>query len=145
MKFSRYMRMIDEEHLREMSNNLNQLSNNHERLDGLVRRFILLCRQDIVAIAAGAPGTQQKREELQEATWKAIAQAVEYSRSEEAAQNAFARLMALRALGYLIRTGLAIQDSKDRNFIEDLVEKLEDSCDEWAAKTKASDAKTASK
>jgi hypothetical protein len=82
--------MIDEEHLREMSNNLNQLSNNHERLDGLVRRFILLCRRDIVAIAAGAPGTQQKREELQEVTWKAIAQAVEYSKSEEAAQNAFA-------------------------------------------------------
>jgi hypothetical protein len=133
--------MIDEEHLREMSNNLTQLSNNHERLDGLVRRFILLCRQDVVAIAAGAPGTQQKREELQEVTWKAIAQAVEYSKSEEAAQNAFARLMALRVLGYLIRTGLAIQDSKDRNFIEDLVEKLEGSHDEWAAQTKAGDTK----
>ena len=90
MKFSRYMRMIDEEHLREMSNNLNQLSNNHERLGGLVRRFILLCRQDVVAIAAGAPGTQQKREELQEVAWKAIGQAVEYSKSEEAAQNTFA-------------------------------------------------------
>jgi len=59
MKFSRYMRMIDEEHLREMSNNLNQLSNNHERLDGLIRRFILLCRQDVVAIAAGAPAPKR--------------------------------------------------------------------------------------
>jgi len=140
MKFSQYMRMIDEEHLKEMSNNLNQLSNNHEHLDGLVRRFILLCRQDVVAIAAGAPGTQQKREELQEVAWKAIGQAVEYSKSEETAQNAFARLMALRVLGYLIRVGLAIQDSKDRNFIEDLVEKLEGSHGEWAAQTKAGDA-----
>jgi len=145
MKFSRYMRMIDEEHLREMSNNLNQLSNNHERLDGLIRRFILLCRQDIVAIAAGAPGTQEKRAELEEVTWKAIGQAVEYAKSEEAAQNALARLMALRVLGYLIRTGLAIQDSKDRNFIEDLVEKLEGNYDEWATQTKASDAKTSAK
>jgi predicted DNA-binding protein len=76
MKFSRYMRMIDEEHLREMSNNLNQLSNNHERLDWLVRRFILLCRQE-VAIAAGAPATQERCNELQEIAWKAIAQAEE--------------------------------------------------------------------
>jgi len=48
---------------------------------------------------------------------------VECSKSEETAQNAVARLLALRVLGYLIRTGLAIQDSKDRNFIEVLVEK----------------------
>jgi hypothetical protein len=74
----------------------------------------------VVWIAAGAPGTQQKREELQDVTWKAIAQAVEYSKSEEAAQNAMARLLALRVLGYLIRTGLAIQDSKDKNFIDGL-------------------------
>jgi len=67
---------------------------------------------------------------------------VEYAKSEEAAQNAVARLLALRVLGYLIRTGLAIQDSKDRNFIEDLVEKLEVSHGEWAKQTKANDVKT---
>jgi len=136
------MRTRDKEYLQELLNNRNQLFNNHELLAGLLRRFILLCRQDVVAIATGAPGTQQKREELQDLTWKAIGQAVEYSKSEEAAQNAVARLLALRVLGFLIRTGLAIQDSKDRNFIEDLVEKLEDTCSEWATQTKASDAKT---
>jgi hypothetical protein len=136
------MRMRDKEYLQELFNNRNQLFNNHELLDGLVRRFVLLCRQDVVAIATGAPGTQQKRGELQDLTWKAIGQAVEYAKSEEAAQNAVARLLALRVLGYLIRTGLAIQDSKDRNFIEDLVEKLEDTHGEWATQTKASDAKT---
>lgn len=145
MKFSQFMRRRDKEYLQELYNKRNQLLHNRELLDGLVRRFILLCRQDIVAIAAGAPGTQAKREELQEVTWKAIAQAVEYSKSEEAAQNAIARLLALRVLGYLVRTGLAIQDSKDKNYIEDLVEKLEDTHGEWATQTKAGDAKTAPK
>lgn len=134
---SGYTRKIVTEHLFQLHDSRNQLRDNWERLDGLVRRFLLLCRQE-VAIAAGAPGTQQKREELQEAAWKAIAQAVEYSKSEEAAQNAVARLLALRVLGYLIRTGLAIQDSKDKNFIDDLVEMLEDSHGEWATQTKAS-------
>ena len=143
MKFSKFMRMRDKEYLLELSHNQNQLSHNRELFDGLVRRFILLCRQDVVWIAAGAPSTQQKREELQDVTWKAIAQAVEYSKSEEAAQNAVARLLALRVLGYLIRTGLAIQDSKDKNFIDDLVEKLEDTHGEWTTQTKTSDAKTA--
>jgi hypothetical protein len=143
MKFSKFMRMRDKEYLLELSHNRNQLSHNRELFDGLVRRFILLCGQDVVWIAAGAPSTQQKREELQDVTWKAIAQAVEYSKSEEAAKNAMARLLALRVLGYLIRTGLAIQDSKDKNFIDDLVEKLEDAHGEWTTQTKTSDAKTA--
>jgi hypothetical protein len=143
MSFSQYMRKLAEEHLLALYDSQNQLYDNRERFDGLVRRFILLCRQE-VAIAAGAPGTQAKREELQEITWKAIAQAVEYSTSEEAAQNAVARLLALRVLGYLIRTGLAIQDSKDKNFIEDLVEKLEDGHGEWATQTKASARKPSS-
>ena len=145
VKLSQFMRTRDKEYLQELLNNRNQLFNNHELLDGFVRCFILHCRQDVVAIATGAPDTQQKREELQDLTWKAIGQAVEYSKSEEAAQNAVARLLALRVLGYLIRTGLAIQDSKDRNFIEDLVEKLEDTRGEWATQTKASDAKTSAK
>jgi hypothetical protein len=142
--------MRDKEYLQELYNNRNQLLYNRELLDGLVRRFILLCRQDVlrqdlVGIATGAPETQEKRQELQEVTWKAIAQAVEYSKSEEAAQNAVARLLALRVVGYLVRIGLAIQDSKDKNFIEDLVEKLEESHGEWATQTEASDAKTSSK
>jgi hypothetical protein len=149
VRFSKFMRMRDKEYLQELYNNRNQLLYNRELFDGLVSRFILLCRQDIVrqdlvGIATGAPGTQEKRQELQEVTWKAIAQAVEYSKSEEAAQNAVARLLALRVVGYLVRTGLAIQDSMDKNFIDDLVEKLEESHGEWATQTKASDAKTSS-
>jgi hypothetical protein len=77
------MRMRDKEYLQQLSYNRNQLSYNQDLLDGLVRRFILLCRQDVVAIAAGAPSTLEKREELQDVTWKAIAQAAEYSKSEE--------------------------------------------------------------
>jgi hypothetical protein len=42
------------------------------------------------------------------------------TQSEEAAQNTVARLLALRVLGHLIRLGLAIQDSKEKNFIDDL-------------------------
>ena len=140
MTFSDYMRKMMEEHLLSLYDSRDSLYDKHERLDSLVRRFILVCRQDVV-IAAGAPGTQARREELQDIAWKAIAQAVEYSKSEQVAQNAAARLLALRVLGYLIRTGLAIQDSKDKNFIDDLVEKLEDSHGEWATETKASDQK----
>ena len=58
------------------------------------------------------------------------------------AQNAVAQPLALRVLGYLSRTGLASHDSKERHFIEDLVEKLEDSHGEWATQTKANDVKT---
>jgi hypothetical protein len=144
MSFSQYMRKVAEEHQLALYASRNQLYSNRERFDGLVRRFILLCRQDVVAIAAGAPGTQERRQELQDVTWKAIAQAVEYSKSEEAAQNAVARLLALRVLGYLVRTGLAIQDSKDKNFIEDLVENLEDSHGEWTTQTKTSARKESS-
>lgn len=124
------------EHLFELHDSRNQLHDNWQRLDSLIRRFILLSRQEVAI--AGAPATQDKRNELQEVAWKAIQQAVEYSKSEEAAENAVARLLALRVLGYLVRTGLAILDSKDKNFIDDLVEQLEASRSEWATQTKTS-------
>jgi hypothetical protein len=70
------MRKIKEQHLLVLYHSRNQLYHNLERLDSLIRRFILLCRQE-VAIAAGAPGTHKKRNKLQEIAWKAIAQAEE--------------------------------------------------------------------
>jgi hypothetical protein len=45
---SNCMRKIAEEHLIALYNSRNHLHNSHERLDCLVRRFILLCRQDPV-------------------------------------------------------------------------------------------------
>jgi hypothetical protein len=44
MSFSRCMRNVAEKHLLGLYNSRNQLHNNHERFDRLVRRFILLCR-----------------------------------------------------------------------------------------------------
>ena len=34
--FSQYVRMVDEEHLRQVSDALNQLSDNRDRLDSLI-------------------------------------------------------------------------------------------------------------
>jgi len=71
MSFLQYMRRVAEEHLVALYDSRNQLYYNRERFDSLVGRFIVLCRQE-VAIAAGAPGMQGRREELEEFTWKAI-------------------------------------------------------------------------
>ena len=76
MSFSKCIRKIAEQHLLAFYYSRSQLYYKWERLDSLVRCFILLCRQE-VAIAAGAPGTHRKRNELQEIAWKAIAQAEE--------------------------------------------------------------------
>jgi hypothetical protein len=51
------MRMRGKEFLHELFDNPNQLFDNHKLLDGLVRRFILMCRHDVAAMAAGALGT----------------------------------------------------------------------------------------
>jgi hypothetical protein len=75
MSFSKCMRKIAEQHLLALYHSRNQLYYNWERLGSLVRRFVL-CRQE-VAIAAGAPATHKRRNELQEIAWKAIAQAEE--------------------------------------------------------------------
>jgi hypothetical protein len=71
MSFLQYMRKVAEEHLVALYDSRNQLYDNRERFDSLVGRFILLFRQE-VAIAAGAPGMQARREEVEEFTWKAI-------------------------------------------------------------------------
>jgi hypothetical protein len=65
VRLSKFMRMRDKEYLQELYNNRNQLLYNRELFDGLVRRFILLCRQDVarqdlVGIATGAPTTQAR-------------------------------------------------------------------------------------
>jgi hypothetical protein len=53
------------------------------------------------------------RDNLEELTWKAVQAAVDYSKTEDAAKDAEARLLALRVTNGLMRTELAILKAQD--------------------------------
>ena len=57
-------------------------------------------------------------------TWKAVQAAVEYSKTEDGAQDAEARLLALRVANGLMRTELAILKHQDDAFVDALLEEL---------------------
>ena len=67
-----------------------------QRFHSHVKRFILICRG--VAIAAKLPGTD-RRDKLEEAAWAALQDAVEWMKTEEAAENARARAVVVATFG----------------------------------------------
>jgi hypothetical protein len=73
--------------------------------------------------SAELPGTP-KRHDLEGLAWQAIQEAVTFSKTEDAAKNAKARLMALRVADALMRTELAILRDQDDAFVEALLEEL---------------------
>ena len=119
--FSEYVRWILEEHVRELSHNSNESCVRLERLHDLVKQYILTWRSITVA---GLPSTE-KRDKLETITWQAIHEALEWSRSEEAAAKARARARIMHLVNALIRTELAILDSRDEAHVEELVQELE--------------------
>jgi hypothetical protein len=84
---------------------------------------------------AGLPGSQ-KRDELEVLVWRAIQEAVSYSRTEDAAKDAQARLLALRVANGLMRTELALLKHQDDAFVGALLEELGADADGLAAKTR---------
>jgi hypothetical protein len=86
-----------------------------------VKQYILTWRSITVA---GLPSTE-KRDKLETITWQAIHEALEWSRSEEAAAKAGARARIMHLVNALIRTELAILDSRDEAHVEELVQELE--------------------
>jgi nucleotide-binding universal stress UspA family protein len=89
-----------------------------------------------VWIAAKLPGVERRRS-LEELAWRAVQEAIEYTKSEDAAKNARFRLLALRVADGLIRTELAILDSMDWAYVEDIVESVEENTGELEKEVKA--------
>jgi hypothetical protein len=79
--------------------------------------------------AARLPGAP-KRDELEELTWRAVQEAVAYSKTEDAAKEAEARLLALRVVNSLMRTELAVLKHQDDAFVDDLLKELKGDTDE---------------
>jgi hypothetical protein len=85
--------------------------------------------------AAGLPGAP-KRDELEVIVWKAIQEAVSYSKTEDAAKDALARLLALRVANSLMRTELAILKHQDDAFVDELIKELRQGTDELEKETR---------
>jgi hypothetical protein len=69
------------------------------------------------------PGSE-KRDDLEVLVWRAIQEAVTYSKTEDAAKDAEARLLALQVANALMRTELAILKQQDDAFVGPLLEEL---------------------
>lgn len=84
---------------------------------------------------AELPGAE-KRSELEELTWKAVQAAVEFSKTEAAAKDAEARLLALRVANGLMRTELMILKHMADAYVDQLLKELGVDADGLAAKTR---------
>lgn len=84
---------------------------------------------------AGLPGAP-KRDALERLVWQAIQEAVAYSKTEDAAREAEARLLALRVANLLMRTELAILKHQDDAFVDELIKELRGDTDELEKETR---------
>lgn len=105
----------------------------HKQFDRAVKRFILAYQMPVGV--AGLPA-KEKRDELEELSWAGIQEAIKFAKAQEDPEL---RLLAMRVVGYLIRTELAIQHEQDQAAVDDLFIELEAARDELAKKVKARD------
>ena len=111
----------------------------HTNFDRAVKRFILTYQMPVGV--AGLPA-KEKRDELEELSWAAIQEAIKFAKAQEDPEL---RLLAMRVVGYLIRTELAIEHEQDQAAAEDLFIQLVALRDELAKKVRSRDqAKSAS-
>jgi hypothetical protein len=126
LSLSAYVREVMKNHLQDVYNTQRDGVFHLREFSRLVKQFTLTYRQQ-VAIADGELPGSQKRSQLERIAWRAVEEAAEYTKSEDAAENAKARLLALRVPSSLLRAELAILRDQDDAFIEDLLEKLDES------------------
>lgn len=81
------------------------------------------------------PGVE-KRGDLEVLTWKALQAALDYSKTEDAAKDAEARLLALRVATGLMRTELMILKHTDDAYVGTLLKELGVDADGLAAKAR---------
>ena len=103
----------------------------HKNFDRAVKRFILTYQMPVGA--AGLPA-KERRDELEELSWAGIQEAIKFAKAQEDPEL---RLLAMRVVGYLIRTELAIQHEQDQAAVDDLFIELEAARDELEKKVKA--------
>ena len=104
-----------------------------QEFDRAVKRFILAYQMPVGV--AGLPA-KEKRDELEELSWAGIQEAIKFAKAQEDPEL---RLLAMRIVGYLIRTELAIQHEQDQAAVDDLFIELEALRDELAKKVRARD------
>lgn len=100
-------------------------------LSNLAKQFIIRAQQSrqVSKVPMKAqkdpqlPGAE-KRDDLEELTWKALQEAVSFGKTEDAAADAEARLLVLRVANALMRTELAILKAQDDAFVDALLEEL---------------------
>ena len=103
----------------------------HTNFDRAIKRFMLAYQMPVGV--AGLPA-KDKRDSLEELSWAGIQEAIKFAKAQEEPEL---RLLAMRVVGYLIRTELAIQHEQDRAAVDDLFIELEAARDELAKKVKA--------
>lgn len=103
----------------------------HTNFDRAVKRFILTYHLPVGV--AGLPA-KDKRDSLEELSWAGIQEAIKFAKAQE---DPMLRLLAMRVVGYLIRTELAIQHEQDQAAVDELFMELEAARDELAKKVKA--------
>jgi hypothetical protein len=100
--------------------------------DRAVKRFMLTYQLPVGI--AGLPA-KEKRDELEELSWAGIQEAIKFAKAQEDPEL---RLLAMRVVGFLIRTELAIQHEQDQAAIDELYNDLKAARDELAEKVRAS-------
>jgi hypothetical protein len=100
--------------------------------DRAVKRFMLTYQMPVGI--AGLPA-KEKRDELEELSWAGIQEAIKFAKAQEDPEL---RLFAMRVVGYLIRTELAIQHEQDQAAVDELYNDLKAARDELAEKVRAS-------
>jgi hypothetical protein len=126
-----YLRLVVQEHLRGVYTRSLGENTHLETLVKLTKEFITraqLARQTTKVSmktekSPQLPGTE-RRGDLEDLTWKAVQTAVEYSKTEDAAKDAEARLLALRVVNGLMRTELLILKHQDDAYVDTLLEEL---------------------
>jgi hypothetical protein len=123
-RLAEYMRTVTQEHLQGETTHL-------ETLVKLTKEYIVraqLARQASKVPMKAEKGPQlpgtEKRGELEDLTWKAVQEAVAYSKTEDAATDAEARLLALRVANGLMRTEPLILKHQDDAYVDALLEEL---------------------
>jgi hypothetical protein len=104
----------------------------HKNFDRAVKRFMLTYQMPVGI--AGLPA-KEKRDELEELSWAGIQEAIKFAKAQEDPEL---RLLAMRVVGYLIRTELAIQHEQDQAAIDELYNDLEAARRELAQKVRTS-------
>lgn len=120
MTLSAKVRVVVRDHLESVYNNKNSGVIHLDALTRLSKEYITRARLSRQATKVPMkaqkdpqlPGAE-KRDELEVIVWKAIQEAVDYSKTEQGAKDAEARLLALRVTNGLMRTELAILKHKD--------------------------------